>query len=193
VAKAWENVAAIGRRALWNPSTVLVTGAGPIGLLAAMFGKQYGAEVHVLDRAVDGPKPALVRALGAHYHTGPVADLGLNPDIVIECTGVAPLIRAAAEVAAAGAIICLTGVGPPVVPDASHETTFASDAVLKNLVLFASVNVNRRHCYLAAQVLARADRSVVARATGDPAGCAGGIRAPLHPGTGRHKGRGQVR
>ena len=45
------------------------------------------------------------------------------------------------------------------VPDASSPTSAASDAVLKNLVLFGSVNANRRHYYRAAQVLARADRS----------------------------------
>ena len=35
VTKAWEQVLTIGRRAFWQPHTVLVTGAGPIGLLAA--------------------------------------------------------------------------------------------------------------------------------------------------------------
>lgn len=71
----------------------------------------------------------------------------------------APLIRAVAETVAPGAIICLTGVGPPVIPDASSPTAVMTDAVLKNLVLFGSVNANRRHYYRAAQVLARADRS----------------------------------
>ena len=159
VAKAWEHIVAIGRRAFWEPRTVLVTGAGPIGLLAALIGVQTGAEVHVLDRVTEGRKPALVRALGAQYHTGAIADLGLSPDIVIECTGAAPLIRAAAEAAAPGAIICLTGVGPPVVPDASAPTNFPTDAVLKNMVRFGSVNANRRHYYRAAEALASADRS----------------------------------
>ncbi len=159
VAKAWEHIAAIGRRTFWEPSTVLVTGAGPIGLLAALIGVQFGGDVHVLDRVTSGQKPALVEALGATYHTGPVSELGLRPDIVVECTGVAPLIRGAAETMAAGGIICLTGVGPPIVPDASAPTTLMTDAVLKNLVIFGSVNANRRHYYRAAQVLARADRS----------------------------------
>lgn len=159
VAKAWEHIAAIGRRAFWEPHTVLVLGAGPIGLLAALIGVQLGSEVHVLDQVTSGRKPALVEALGATYHSGPVSELGLSPDIVVECTGVAPLIRAAAEAAPPGAIICLTGVGPAVVPDASAPTTLASDAVLKNLVIFGTVNANRRHYYRAAQVLARADRS----------------------------------
>ena len=33
---------------------VLVTGAGPIGLLAALMGQQRGLDVHVLDRIEDG-------------------------------------------------------------------------------------------------------------------------------------------
>ena len=35
---------------LLGAAHVLVTGAGPIGLLAALVGKQFGLEVHVLDR-----------------------------------------------------------------------------------------------------------------------------------------------
>ncbi len=42
VAKAWEQVCAVGQRAFWEPRTVLVTGAGPIGLLAAMVGSSAG-------------------------------------------------------------------------------------------------------------------------------------------------------
>ncbi len=158
VAKAWEHIAMIGRRSFWDPSTVLVVGAGPIGLLAALIGVQYGADVHVLDRVTDGRKPALVDALGATYHTGTISELGLHPDIVIECTGVAQLVRDVAGAAAPGGIVCLTGVGPPATSDGS-TSTLASDAVLKNLVVFGSVNANRRHYYRAAQVLARADRS----------------------------------
>ena len=71
VTKAWEQVIAIGRRAFWEPRTVLVTGAGPIGLLAALLGKQRGLDVHVLDRVESGLKPDLVRALGATYHAVP--------------------------------------------------------------------------------------------------------------------------
>ena len=159
VVKAWEHIGAIGRRTFWDPKTVLVTGAGPIGLLATLIATQLGGDVHVLDLATSGPKPTLVEALGATYHTGAVSELGLSPDIVVECTGVAPLIRAAADAVAPGGIICLTGVGPPFVPDASALMTIATDAVLKNLVVFGSVNANRRHYYRAAQVLARADRS----------------------------------
>ncbi len=159
VAKAWEHIATIGGRTFWEPDTVLVTGAGPIGLLAALIGVQHGIDVHVLDRATSGPKPALVDALGAHYHTGLVSELGLSPDITIECTGVPQLVRDVADAASPGGIVCLAGVGPPVPAGTNVSGTLATDAVLKNLVLFGTVNANRRHYYLAAKVLAKADRS----------------------------------
>ena len=57
VAKAWEHISRIGSRATWQPATVLVTGAGPIGLLAALLGRQLGLEVHVLDQMTEGLKP----------------------------------------------------------------------------------------------------------------------------------------
>jgi glucose 1-dehydrogenase len=159
VAKAWEHIAAIGRRTFWDPATVLVTGAGPIGLLAALIGVQHGAEVHVLDRATSGPKPALVQQLGAAYHTGSIADLGLRPDIVVECTGVFRLVRQAMEHVSPGGIICLTGVGSAADPDIAAAAALATDVVLKNIVVFGSVNANRRHYYRAAKVLAAAGRS----------------------------------
>jgi threonine dehydrogenase-like Zn-dependent dehydrogenase len=158
VAKAWQQILTIGQRTFWEPHSVLVVGAGPIGLLAALIGVQRGGEVHVLDQVTTGPKPALVEALRATYHTGAIADLGFRPDIVVECTGVGELIRQAADASAPGAIVCLTGVGPPSVAT-SDTATLATDAVLKNLVVFGTVNANRRHYYRAAQVLAKADRA----------------------------------
>jgi glucose 1-dehydrogenase len=123
VAKAWEHIAAIGRRAFWELDDVLVMGAGPIGLLAALVAVQYGpnGRVHVLDQVTSGPKPALVEALGATYHTDLESALAVGPDIIVECTGVAPLIRAAAEGAAPGAIVCLTGGGPRWCPMRAHR------------------------------------------------------------------------
>src|SRR6478752_4168698 len=79
VAKAWEQILTIGQRTFWDPRTVLVVGAGPIGLLAALIGVQRGLDVHVLDRVTNGPKPALVADLGATYHSGSIDDLGLRP------------------------------------------------------------------------------------------------------------------
>ena len=163
VTKAWEHVLAVGRRAFWEPKTVLVTGAGPIGLLGALLGRQLGLEVHVLARTETGPKPELVRALGATYHTCSVADVGFEPDVIMECTGAGQVIAESMLKVGASGVVCLTGVGHggsvPKIPTAN----VASSAVLKNNVVFGSVNANKRHWYKAAEALARADRSWLAR------------------------------
>jgi threonine dehydrogenase-like Zn-dependent dehydrogenase len=159
VAKAWEQVTSIGQRALWEPRTVLVTGAGPIGLLAALVGKQHGLEIHVLDMATSGPKPALVRALGATYHTGRVAGIGFEPDVIVECTGVGQVIIDAIRAVSAGGVVCLTGVGSGGRTVGLPTADVASAVVLRNNVVVGSVNANKRHWYKAAGALARADRS----------------------------------
>jgi threonine dehydrogenase-like Zn-dependent dehydrogenase len=163
VTKAWEQVAAVGQRAFWEPRTVLVTGAGPIGLLAALVGKQHGLEVHVLDRVESGPKPDLVRALGAMYHTGTVGNVGFEPDVIVECTGVGQVIADAIQAVAPGGVVCLTGVGSGGRTLGLPTADVASNVVLRNNVVVGSVNANKRHWYKAGQVLARADPSWLAR------------------------------
>jgi threonine dehydrogenase-like Zn-dependent dehydrogenase len=163
VAKAWEQIVAVGQRAFWEPRTVLVTGAGPIGLLAALVGQQHGLEVHVLDRVESGPKPELVRALGAIYHSGPIAGVGFQPDVIVECTGAGQVIAESFRHIGAGGVVCLTGVGAGGPSAALPTADVAADAVLRNIVVVGSVNANKRHWYKAAGVLARADRSWLAR------------------------------
>ena len=88
VAKAWDHIEKIGARATWAPEKVLITGAGPIGLLAALLSVQRGYETYVVDLVTEGRKPEMVRRLGATYF--PAGDLGeaaAEADIVIECTG----------------------------------------------------------------------------------------------------------
>jgi len=163
VTKAWEHILAVGQRAFWEPKTVLVTGAGPIGLLAALGAVQRGVDVHVLARTKSGPKPELVRALGATYHSCSVADVGFEPDVIMECTGVGQIISESLSVIGASGVVCLTGVGHggaiPQIPTAN----VASSAVLKNNVVLGSVNANKRHWYKAGEALARADRGWLAR------------------------------
>ena len=162
IAKAWEQIAAVGHRALWEPRTALVTGAGPIGLLAALVGRQRGLEVHVLDRVASGPKPDLVRALGAAYHTGTVGAVGFEPDIIVECTGVGRVISDAISAVASGGIVCLTGVGSGGATSGLATADVAAAMVLRNNVIVGSVNANKRHWYKAKEALARADRSWLA-------------------------------
>lgn len=163
VAKAWEQVRLVGQRALWEPRTVLVTGAGPIGLLAALLGQEHGLEVHVLDRIESGSKPELVRALGATYHSGTVLGIGFEPDVVIECTGVGQVIADSIGAVAPGGVVCLTGVGTGGRTVGLPAADMASNIVLRNNVIVGSVNANKRHWYKAAQSLSRADHAWLAR------------------------------
>jgi glucose 1-dehydrogenase len=163
ITKAWESAATIGfgRQSYWEPRNVLVTGAGPIGLLAALKGVQRGLNVHVLDRVESGPKPDLVRAIGATYHSGSVADVHPAPDIIIECTGVGKVIYDSILGIAPGGVICLTGIGSGGTQGTTADV--AAGAVLKNVVLVGSVNANRRHWYKAGECLAAADPAWLAR------------------------------
>jgi glucose 1-dehydrogenase len=159
VAKAWEQVDAVGARSWYEPRRVLITGAGPIGLLAALLGTQRDLDVHVLDRVTDGPKPEVVTALGGTYHDGPVAEVAekLQPDVVIEATGAGPVVFDAIAHTAAYGITCLTGVSTPgrrLNIDAGAENR---EIVLENDVVIGSVNANLRHYAAAADALAKAD------------------------------------
>lgn len=165
LAKAWDHIERIGRRTrTWSPRRVLVTGAGPVGLLAALMGAQRGHELHVYDRVTEGPKPGLVRDLGGTWHDGAVEDLAdLAPDIVLECTGAGPVVLAVMRHTARNAIVCLTGLstgGRLVEFDAGGLNR---SMVLENDVVFGSVNANRLHYERAAEALARADRAWLER------------------------------
>jgi threonine dehydrogenase-like Zn-dependent dehydrogenase len=157
VAKAWEQIERIGSRATFEPRRVLVTGAGPIGLLAALLAVQRGYEVHVLDQVTDGPKPELVRALGGTYHAGDASAAG-KVDIVVEATGAGPVVAQALRGTTRNGIVCLTGVSSGGRPLDFDIGGFNRDVVLENDVVFGTVNANRRHYEAAADALAKADR-----------------------------------
>jgi threonine dehydrogenase-like Zn-dependent dehydrogenase len=164
LAKAWEQIDRIATRACSVHERVLVTGAGPIGLLAALMGRQRDLEVHVLDRSTEGVTPEAVSALGAEYHSGDITDVSkqCEPDLVVECTGVAELVAGAMQHTAPGAIVCLTGVA------ASRNLSvdvgaLNNELVLENDVVFGSVNANRRHFEAAVQSLRDADQDWLRR------------------------------
>jgi threonine dehydrogenase-like Zn-dependent dehydrogenase len=162
ITKALEQVYLAGQRAFWEPKTALVTGAGPIGLLAALRLRANNLEVHVLDRADTGPKPDLVHAMGGTYHTGSALDLDFEPDIIVECTGVGAVIADSIQKVGSGGILCLTGVGTGGVASRAVGDV-GKAAVLKNNLIVGSVNANKRHWYRAGQNLAKSDREWLSR------------------------------
>lgn len=156
VAKAWEQIDLVRSRCDQTSRTALITGAGPIGLLAALLATQRGYQTHVYDLATTGPKPALVADLGATYHSGTLDNVPA-PDVVIDATGVGQLVLALSELAAPNAVLCVTGL-------ADTDTTSPTDIdglnrriVMTNQAIVGSVNAAHRHYQQAAAALADTD------------------------------------
>ncbi|MFM9373332.1 NAD(P)-dependent alcohol dehydrogenase [Streptomyces sp. Da 82-17] len=97
---------------------VLVTGAGPIGLVAAQTALAYGAsEVTVTD--VAPRRLALARELGMQavdVSRTPLRDLGYEPSVVLECSGVPAVIGEAIRSTARAGRVVLVGMGGDEVP-----------------------------------------------------------------------------
>jgi threonine dehydrogenase-like Zn-dependent dehydrogenase len=164
VAKAWDHVERVGQRSRsWKPRVLLVTGAGPIGLLAALMGAQRDLDVHVLDRHREGLKPALVRALGGKHYPD-VADIEtLQPDVVMECTGAPAIVRRMLACTAASGILCLAGISSPGHGMEVDIGSFNRTAVLENHAIFGTVNANHAHYAMAEHALELADKDWLAR------------------------------
>ncbi|MFC0544907.1 glucose 1-dehydrogenase [Kutzneria chonburiensis] len=161
VAKAWDQIDLVGARTFSTPQRVLITGAGPIGLLAALLGVQRGLEVHVLDRIEHGIKPELVRALQATYHLS----LHTVPtvDAVIECTGVGSLMFDSVLKLGRNAVAVLLGLSTsdatiPLPPGRLNDTL-----VFGNASVVGSVNSAPAHFRTAAEALAKADQDWLRR------------------------------
>lgn len=138
------------RRFRWRPRTGLVLGAGPIGLVGAALLRSLGLETAVWSRRVGPAREAWLarigaRALEAAAH--PLPELGRelgNLDLVLECTGAAPVIRDALLALGRNGVLCLLGVsgGEQALPLPVERWNL--QAVLGNQVVFGSVNAHRR-------------------------------------------------
>ncbi len=157
VAKAWEQIDLIAARAPRSARVVLVTGAGPIGMLAALLGVQRGYQMHVFDRVAAGPKPDLVAALGATYHHDPVGRLDLRPDVVLECSGAGELIPELAGRLAQAGVMCLLGISSGQRSLPVNMNRVSASMVLENSVILGTVSAARRHYEQAVGALAQAD------------------------------------
>jgi threonine dehydrogenase-like Zn-dependent dehydrogenase len=160
LAKAWDQTDHVGRRsAAWKPRTLLVIGAGTIGLLAALMGVQRGLDVHVLDHHAHAAKSDIVAALGGTYHAGGMDSVAnLEPDILMECSGAPDAIANVLARTAPAGVLCLIGV-----TSSGHDFKvdigqFNHTTVLDNHAIIGTVNANRKHYESAAASLARADQ-----------------------------------
>lgn len=169
VCKALEAAGYVAGRAYSAPRRLLVTGAGPIGLLAAAAGRVAGFDVTVLDRMATGTKPDLARAIGATY-TNDLDSLGgtatadifvaaqttIEPfDVVLECSGAAVVVARAATMLGQGGVMVLIGIagrGAPV-----DVGLIGSALIRSNGAIVGTVNAGRRHYPQAVDVLGQID------------------------------------
>lgn len=82
---------------------VLVTGPGAVGLLAAQVARASGGRVVLVGTEQDESRLELARSLGFATVVAPVTldllppDWSLGPDVVVECSGAGPAMRAGLE------------------------------------------------------------------------------------------------
>jgi L-iditol 2-dehydrogenase len=100
-------------------SCVLITGAGPVGLMTAQCALAIGAsEVTVTD--VNGHRLQLARDLGATTTVDSgitsLADSGVEPDVLLECSGRPEAVAEAIPTVARAGRVVLVGMGGDEVP-----------------------------------------------------------------------------
>jgi glucose 1-dehydrogenase len=185
VAKAWDHIEKIGNRAAWAPQNVLVTGAGPIGLLAALLSVQRGYRTYVLDLVTEGRKPEMVRRLGATYvHSGDIGEAAAEADVVIECTGHVQMLLEAVSRNVHHRITCLTAATfRPGTPQPQHGPAELGPVRLGQRQPAAL----RAGCHGS-----RESRSRMARRPHHPQGAARRVGRCLPPQSRRHQNRAQL-
>jgi threonine dehydrogenase-like Zn-dependent dehydrogenase len=162
VAKATAQANAIWNRLPYEPGLQrgLVLGAGSVGLLGAMALIAHGYDTVVYSREPEGgEKSQLVHSMGASYVSAAsqpletLADRTGEFDIVLEAVGDAPVMMAASRALRANGVVALTGI--PAEGAATELTVGRSlrDLVLKNQVVFGTVNAGRRDYVSAIQQL----------------------------------------
>jgi glucose 1-dehydrogenase len=153
VTKAADQAYAIFNRLPYDPGPQrgLVLGAGPIGLLGAMVLVADGFETLVYSRDSEESKQAeLVRSLGAEYASSTVTPLenlaeGWGKfDVVLEAVGFAPLMMGATHMLRANGVLALTGVPPDEATAELRAGRALRNLVLRNEVVFGTVNAGRR-------------------------------------------------
>ncbi len=128
----------------------LVLGAGPVGLLAGMVLQADGIETWVYSREPeDDPRAALVRSFGANYLSAggaPVERLSErigNVDLIFEAAGSPQVAFGALPTLAANGILILSGIPAIEDPVPADLSRWMRDLVLKNQVIFGTVNAGR--------------------------------------------------
>lgn len=126
---------------------VLVAGLGPIGLLAAMVLRLRGANVVGMDIVEPHtPRARILEAMGGKYIAAKEVNArGQTFDLILEAAGIPKLDFQLPQFLATNGVYVLTGVagdGPALSVDAAK---LMRDLVLKNQIIFGSVNAGLAH------------------------------------------------
>jgi threonine dehydrogenase-like Zn-dependent dehydrogenase len=128
----------------------VVLGAGPVGLLGALALVARGFDTWVYSREpAPNPKADLVAAIGGHYasseETSPeaLAERVGNVDLVYEATGASKLAFATLGALGTNGIFVFTGVPGRKAPIEIDADVIMRNLVLKNQVVFGTVNASR--------------------------------------------------
>jgi glucose 1-dehydrogenase len=148
-ARAIRHAQVMGGRQTWKVERALVIGTGAIGMLAACFLRLHGNETWVAGRSGDGShKAELVSEFGARYVSvkeTPLTDTAREVggfDLVIEAAGDAQGMLDTLGLLDRNGVACLLGLDGRAQDVKIDGRTIGVDAVLKNLVLFGSVNAH---------------------------------------------------
>ena len=153
-AKAIEQAyLAQSRLQVWRPRLAFVTGAGQIGLLAAMMLRLRGLDVFVTARTPDpGLKEEIASGYGAHYistHRESLDKLTQRvgaPDLIIEATGSSQIaFEAMRYLNLNGALVWTSVTGGKHTVSSFPSDQVNLEWVLGNKLLVGSVNGNRDH------------------------------------------------
>ena len=125
----------------------VVLGAGPVGLLGAMALAAAGYDTAVYSRErAPNPKADLVAAIGGHYYSAEetsmerlAAQVG-NIDLVYEATGASSIAFQMMEVIGTNGVFVFTGVPGRKAPIEVDTDVIMRNLVLKNQVVFGTVN-----------------------------------------------------
>jgi len=128
----------------------LVLGAGPVGLLGAMALVNYDFDTYVYSREpAPNPKSLLLESIGAHYISSEKyspeslpEQIG-NIDLVYEATGASSLSFEAMKYLGTNGIFIFTGVPGRKGPIQVDTDLMMRNLVLKNQVVFGTVNAGR--------------------------------------------------
>lgn len=131
---------------------VLVAGLGPIGLLASMVLRLRGAHVYGMDIVEPHSlRPRILEGLGGKYLVGHDTNMQAfrktvpQVDLILEAAGIARLDFQLVQELGINGVYVLTGVtaeGPPLSIDGA---TLMRNLVLRNQIIFGSVNAGREH------------------------------------------------